>query len=755
MLKTGFKKLYNRKKRNPNWKKEFRTLQAHQISLEEKFQFAQQIIQEKEEDVYRLEVLGQIKQSVLVDQTTRQFAQNAFDLLYNLIPHDHASVILFDFENNKGEVLVTHGSGEIDLYSGDQLPLEDCYANLDMLVGDYIQLEPATLSPQPFCLLESKLRQAGIQSYISLLLISHNEVIGSLNIASFQPAAFNQAAIRIARDVADSLAVAIQKATLFEQTRLKAAELESLANLSSELRRAETWNEIIQIMIREAMQVMNASTGGFLWIDSGDLHCICGAGDDCDCLEDCPQKPEPALQDLLDYSQPIFEAHHGAELCDILPLKVQSQSAALMPLKTVGVIVGKLFIAFESKREFSEEDKRLLTSMVDIAGNALYRANILETLEQRVANRTQELATLYSIANIISRATDLQSILDQSLSSILNAYKASAGVIQVWDEDTKKLEIQATRGLFQGTNSSNPSFLNYVAEQDSPLLVSDLTAHPSFLRDTNLSREFRSFICAPIRGHAQTIGLLSFFSDQPQAFDREDLSLLTSVADHLSIAVENNRLRRRAEDAIVIEERQRLARELHDSISQLLYSQLLFAEAGLKALTNDDLEILPSYLHRLAEVADQAFREMRLMIYSLRPKVLESVGLVGALQYRLNTVEKRAGMETKLTADEIANIPSQIEDGLFRIAQEALNNTLKHASATTINVTLHRTETGVDLSVIDDGIGFDRNTVVEGIGFSSMQERAKQLGGELTINSAPGNGTSVQIVIAFQPKYEG
>jgi signal transduction histidine kinase len=138
---------------------------------------------------------------------------------------------------------------------------------------------------------------------------------------------------------------------------------------------------------------------------------------------------------------------------------------------------------------------------------------------------------------------------------------------------------------------------------------------------------------------------------------------------------------------------------------------------------------------------------MRLMIYSLRPQVLESVGLIGALQQRLNTVEQRAGMQTNLLVEGVDNLPTLIEDGLFRITQEALNNALKHASASSIIVRLEKSDQAILLEVSDNGVGFDRNNVIEGIGLSSMEERAKQIGGSLQIETSPGKGTVIRAII--------
>lgn len=742
------RKFYHQKKKSKPIVSGLRIAPGEQNQFIQENQVLKALINEREEDVNRLEVLGQIKQSVLVDQTPQEFASKTFDLLFKLIPYDYANVILFNFRKSRARVLAVHGGHDIGLMPGDILPLEECFASWEQIETKHIQSDPTALSPQPFCFFDNKLKSTGIQSHISLLLISHNEVIGSLNIASTQQNAFDKKSLRVARDVADSLAVAIQKATLFQETRVKAAELEALAELSSALRKAEKWTEIIHIMIRTSIHFMNASYGGFLWLDDKRIFRI--TTDTCQAPE-CFQKDEWAsnqqIVDMLNLNSPIFDSENLDENLAHLPLPRTVQSIAILPIKTVGVIAGKLYLAFDARREFSKEDRRLLTSMADIAGNALYRANILETLEQRVTDRTRELSTLYAITNIISRSLDLKSTLEQCLKSLLEVLGAQIGFIHFIDKDSQTLVRQAQEGWHQNEQTEESQFFLDIYEKQQPLLITDLKTNQAYLTRLPLLESHSSFISAPIFGRQGISGLISFFSSQPNTFNHEELSLLTSVANHISIAVENTRLHLKADEAIVIEERQRLARELHDSISQLLYSQLLFSEASLKLVNNDNNQLLTTYLRRLADVADQAFREMRLMIYSLRPKVLESVGLSGALQHRLNTVEQRAGMDTKLVIEGVTNLPAFVEDGLFRIAQEALNNALKHASASSISVRLEQIDQTVEMEVVDNGTGFDRKDLIEGIGFSSMQERAKQIGGKLIIQSMPGKGATVKVSI--------
>lgn len=173
----------------------------------------------------------------------------------------------------------------------------------------------------------------------------------------------------------------------------------------------------------------------------------------------------------------------------------------------------------------------------------------------------------------------------------------------------------------------------------------------------------------------------------------------------------------------------------------------LFAEAGKRLATAGDLEVVGEHLAELGEAARQALKEMRLLVYELRPAVLEKEGLVGTLRRRLEAVERRAGVEVSLRVEGEGEIPREVEEGLFRIAQEALNNSLKHAHTGSVSVRLRFTEKAVEIEIADDGRGFDPAEVEGGMGLVNMRERASSLGGEFSLSSAPGKGSTVRVVV--------
>jgi signal transduction histidine kinase len=248
------------------------------------------------------------------------------------------------------------------------------------------------------------------------------------------------------------------------------------------------------------------------------------------------------------------------------------------------------------------------------------------------------------------------------------------------------------------------------------------------------------------------VGVFTTVSTDPdRQFTQADLHLLNLFAQQAAIAIENARLYEQAQQLAVVEERQRLARDLHDSVTQALYGIALYSEAAADELSLSNTEIVGKYLGELQHTAQEALAEMRLLIYELRPSILEEEGLVAALQARLLAVEGRAGLRTEFTVEAKDRLRPNVEEGLYRIAREALNNILKHAQASTITLHLrHEPQEGqVTLEIIDDGIGLDPKTIWAkgGLGLSAMEERAAALGGQLTVENAPQGGTRVLVEV--------
>jgi signal transduction histidine kinase/ligand-binding sensor domain-containing protein len=234
-------------------------------------------------------------------------------------------------------------------------------------------------------------------------------------------------------------------------------------------------------------------------------------------------------------------------------------------------------------------------------------------------------------------------------------------------------------------------------------------------------------------------------ADRTTQLSQANVLLEQEIAERIQV---EQALRQSERDKATVDERNRLARELHDSVAQSMYGVTLLAEVASQLLSSGQADQVTGYLSELKDTARESLAEMRLLIYELRPPVLEEEGLAAALQARLEAVESRAGLETEFHAEGQVRLSSEVEEALFRIAQEALNNVLKHAQARRVAVSLGQDEQSVTLEIADDGTGCDptRARRSGGLGLKGMEERAAEVGARLEIESAAGSGTTVRVV---------
>jgi len=245
-------------------------------------------------------------------------------------------------------------------------------------------------------------------------------------------------------------------------------------------------------------------------------------------------------------------------------------------------------------------------------------------------------------------------------------------------------------------------------------------------------------------------------SDQLNAFDESDLTVLQSLANQAAIAIENARLYEQAQQAAALEERSRLARDLHDAVTQTLFSASLISEV-VPALWESDQDEGRKLLNELRQLTRGALAEMRTLLLELRPAALAEASLDELLRQLGEAITGRSGVPVTVTIEGECDLPAEVHVALYRVAQEALNNVVKHSRASTVEVSLRCTSSSdaadgerrqtVKLEVTDDGCGFDPSRVPpDRLGLGIIRERAEAIGATLEIETDPGSGTKVELV---------
>jgi signal transduction histidine kinase len=258
------------------------------------------------------------------------------------------------------------------------------------------------------------------------------------------------------------------------------------------------------------------------------------------------------------------------------------------------------------------------------------------------------------------------------------------------------------------------------------------------------------FLAVPIVFRGEVVGAFYLANDEGGArFTTDDEAGVVELARHAAVLIEHARLFEQTRELSVVEERNRLARELHDAMTQTMFSLRLTLETANAALADDPVSVA-AQLDRASALVDTAFDDLRSLVFQLRPATLDDDGLVASLDRYVQVSARANGLQARVVANEAILLPADTERQVFRIVQEAVTNVVRHADASQVEVRLEAVGADVHVAVVDDGHGFDPNLpglAGRHLGLTSMRERADDVGGRLTVDSAPGRGTTVEAVV--------
>jgi two-component system nitrate/nitrite sensor histidine kinase NarX len=360
-------------------------------------------------------------------------------------------------------------------------------------------------------------------------------------------------------------------------------------------------------------------------------------------------------------------------------------------------------------------------------------------------------------------------ILDYILAQASQLLDADAVAIYRLQGKGKVLSIQAAQGL--DTNYVADAYIpvgqsvtGQAVLKRQPVMLSDVSTvsldGDLFLDQQRqellerLGSHYRALLAVPLKND-KTYGAITLYYCEPREFTKEEIELAVAFSDQAALAIENTRLHAQVEQTAVAAERSRLARDLHDSVTQILFSASLTAEV-LPVVWDRNRDEGQQALEELRELTRGALAEMRTLLMELRPAALVKASLNDLLRQLAEAVIGRARVPVTLTVEGHPSLPHDVKVAIYRIAQEALNNVAKHAEANQATVSWHCSPPGLDekvkveqvkLCVSDDGRGFDVNSVSpDHLGIGIMRERAEAIGASLTIESQPGHGTQVTVM---------
>ena len=483
-----------------------------------------------------------------------------------------------------------------------------------------------------------------------------------------------------------------------------------------------------------------------------------------------------ALQKLSTYQaivagQPVQVSNLAADI-DFLPLLPVAQaekfrSMLIIPLTALYVPPAALAICHADVHHFDEREIDLATNFANHAAMALEHATLFNLTDAELQKRVRFLSTLNQVGHSISQSLVMDDILNNALDAIFEAMAVDACWISLQRETEDFLRLRAQRGFppkaIERLNGQGAAvgggMMEQIAKNGQPQCLDKAQLETGIWSTEPLiaNQTWGSLVGVPLQAKDTIVGVLGMVARTEGAFTEAEVQLLQAIGDQVAIAVVNARLYRRSREAATLEERNRVAREIHDTLAQGFTGILVQLQAAERLSLKRPEQALQS-LQDARDLARESLQEARRSVFNLRPTILEDFTLDRAIAQQLQRFERDNGLKADLILQGYPSpLDPDIEQNLYRITQEALTNVGRHSQAGEVIVTLTFAPKTVTLCIADDGIGLnghngrtERPAIIQehsGFGLVSIQERAKLMQGQVRFETPVTGGTRIKVVI--------
>jgi signal transduction histidine kinase len=630
---------------------------------------------------------------------------------------------------------------------------------------------------------------------LSVPLIAQDEAHGALTLFYPQPREFSDQDVELATAFAGQAALAIQNTSLrigaeqrAHESDRRRAVAEGLSELLSVVNSGRSLSEILDSALAQARRLLQSDAGAVYLLDDSQtgvltMHASGGhAGDafphelplDSSVIGAAVTHGRAVVCDVLDAFPPHAELlpatlTEDAGACirvlrvggpslrrrDIVRMRrVGKRYRAMLsvPLMARDKTYGAIALFYAQVRDFADDEVDLARTFANQAALAIQNARLHAESERRL----NELQALYRADEQIYGSLRLDEVLNALVDVAVDILRSDKTAVGIWDELGERIVVGASRG-FSATTAGES-----VPAEDAQLLraflsrgvvaIEDVSADvrlPASTRRANEREGVRSTMTAPILIGDNVIGAFGLSYCSPRTFSTAERRLLHGLAQRAGLAIQNARLYEQAQRAAALEERQRLARELHDAVTQTLFSAALIAEV-LPTVWSSNPTRGGEHLEELRRLTRGAMAEMRTLLVELRPGALSELGLEALLRQIGEATMGRTQIDVTVTVDGQRGemLAADVKLALYRITQEALNNVVKHAQARQVGIRLvYQADGGTSLHIADDGRGFDPTSIPPGhLGVGIIAERAAAIGATLRLDSRPGQGTRIDVV---------
>ena len=433
-----------------------------------------------------------------------------------------------------------------------------------------------------------------------------------------------------------------------------------------------------------------------------------------------------------------------------------------VPIRIGGRQLGQIYLTEKiGDSEFNPDDEKIIEILASYAGAAIENARLYEQLQEREATltrRNDQLALLNQIGTALASSLELEEILNKTLALLMAHFKVEAGEIFLKEEDGETLRLVLHRGeaaeAFWTRNrfKIGEGMVGQAAQTLQPVFSNHLDRDTQGTRQAVVEAGFKQIACIPLTARGEVVGVLTIATRSRKAISKSELQLLVSVSAGAGTAIENARLHSNVRRMAVLEERDRIGMDLHDGTIQSIYGVGLALE-NARLLLRENPKFAEDRLQKAMEDLNHTIRDIRSYILDLRPRQLQGESLIEGLGRLVSEFRQNTKVEVSLAGpkEPFSDLPQMHAMSLFHICQEALANIAKHAKASKVTIDVWATSDRILLEVSDDGQGFeiDITSKTVGHGLANMQTRVQNVGGDVDITSASGEGTSI---LAWVPR---
>lgn len=588
------------------------------------------------------------------------------------------------------------------------------------------------------------------------------------------------------RETNASLEMRVQERTraLEKQHEIADSLRETLAIVNSSLSLKETLDHLAQ----QARDLTGATACALYSVDqsAGTARIEGSVG----ILEDLPPEdrtfsldttPGQELLLVLDQREPVAINYDAARLEQMLndpnltdvirtqriKLSKQFSASLAVALGSHGTAFGALVLHYDKQQDFSEHQLTTAMTLAEQASLAIENARLHEAEQERRVESEQRRRIAEGLRDgltILNSDRTPDEILDFIIQQAVALLGSGGGALYLLDEEHAMLRVGASQGLDESYTAlplpAGGAITGRAVALGEAVSIPDISAGAellnSYLSEPNipagwtaglaqLKKRYNAILSVPMKTGDRVYGAITLYYAQPQRFSDDVIRLADAFAGQAALVIENARLRERVRLAAAVEERSRLARDLHDAVTQTLFSASLIADT-LPDLWRIDQGGALDQLSRLGQLTRGALAEMRTLLIELRPARLVEGDIATLLRQLVDAAGGRSQVDIQLQVQSEHELPPDVKIVCYRVVQEALNNIVKHAQARQAFISLRCNESGMTLQVLDDGSGFDPAAVGPGhFGLQIMNERAQAVGAALIIDTQPGEGTEIQL----------